>query len=115
MYYNMGYKVVEQIKTQIAVGQLKAGDKLPAVRDLAIEAGVNPNTMQKAFAQLERDGLVYSVRTSGRFVSDNKDKAKALEEELVNSYMNDFTESIKKLGYTPSEVLQLYKEYINKI
>ena len=57
-------QIVEQIKAQIATGQLKAGDKLPAVRELAVEAGVNPNTMQKALSQLEREGLLYSVRTS---------------------------------------------------
>ena len=63
-------QIVEIIKTQIAQGVLKPGDQVPAVRELAVTAGVNPNTMQKALAELEREGVLYSQRTAGRFVAD---------------------------------------------
>ncbi len=69
---------MEQIKAMIATGRLKAGDKLPSVRELAVEAGVNPNTMQKAMSELEREGLLCSRRTSGRFVAKNPEKAKSM-------------------------------------
>ena len=62
-------QLVEQITLKIVSGEYKIGEKLPSVRDLASEATVNPNTMQKALAELERRGLVYSVRTSGRFIT----------------------------------------------
>lgn len=104
---------MEHIKTQIAVGELKAGDKIPTVRDLALEAQVNPNTMQKALSELEREGLLYSVRTSGRFVSDSREKADVIQKELMECYMNTFTESMIKLGYSPKESAQLYADYID--
>ena len=64
-------QIVERIQTDIVSGRYQPGDKLPSVRDLAAEASVNPNTMQKAFAELERTGLVYSRRTSGRFITED--------------------------------------------
>ena len=63
-------QIMNIMKRQIASGELKAGQKLSSVRELALEAGVNPNTMQKALAELEREGLVYSQRTAGRFVAE---------------------------------------------
>ena len=72
-------QLIEQIKVGIVTGAFPPGDRLPSVRDLATEAGVNPNTMQRALAELERDGLVFSQRTAGRFVTEYKtmiDKAK---------------------------------------
>ena len=69
-------QLLERIQLQIVSGIYGPGDKLPSVRDLAAEASVNPNTMQKAFAELERSGLIETKRTSGRFVTeDNSDSA----------------------------------------
>ena len=59
-------QIVDAIKMQIAQGILKPGDQVPAVRELAVTAGVNPNTMQKALSELEREGVLYSQRTAGR-------------------------------------------------
>ncbi len=107
-------QIMEQIKTQIAAGELKAGQKIPAVRELAIEAGVNPNTMQKALSELEREGLLYSERTSGRFVSDIKERTKNMQQELAKQYMDSFTESMSKLGYEPKDAAKVYAEYVEK-
>ena len=65
-------QLIRQIKVGIVTGAFPPGERLPSVRDLATEAGVNPNTMQRAFAELERDGLVYSQRTAGRFVTEDR-------------------------------------------
>lgn len=73
-------QIVEIIKTQIAQGVLKPGDQVPAVRELAVTAGVNPNTMQKALAELEREGVLYSQRTAGRFVAEPKAGGGSLRE-----------------------------------
>ncbi len=108
-------QIVEQIKTQIATGNLKAGDKIPPVRELAVEAGVNPNTMQKALTELERMGLLYSVRTSGRFVADDEKCTGSVHRELVEQYMNTFTENMSKVGYSPQEALKLYQDYVKSI
>ena len=70
-------QIVERIQMEIISGKYSPGDKLPSVRDLAAVAAVNPNTMQKALTELERTGLVYSQRTSGRFITED---AKMIEE-----------------------------------
>ena len=66
-------QIVEKIKLRIISGFYQPGSKLPSVRDLALEAGVNPNTMQKAFAELENSGLLITMRTSGRMVTEDED------------------------------------------
>ena len=108
-------QIVEQIKAQIATGRLKAGDKIPSVRELAVDAGVNPNTMQKALTELERMGLLYSARTSGRFVADDKQRTDSVHEELVEQYMRTFTENMSKVGYSPKEAEKLYSKYVSRI
>ncbi len=108
-------QIIEQIKTQIAIGKLKPGDKMPAVRDLAIEAGVNPNTMQKALSELEREGLLYTQRTSGRFVSDSKEKTMMLQDTLKTQHMKTFTENMGTLGYTAKQAADLYMEYVKNM
>ncbi len=105
-------QIMEQIKTQIAIGELKPGQKMPAVRELAVEAGVNPNTMQKALSELEREGLLYSERTSGRFVSENIKQTTTMQQELAKQYMEGFTDNMGKLGYSPQKAAQLYSEYV---
>ena len=67
-------QLIEQIKVGIVTNVFPPGERLPSVRDLAAEAGVNPNTMQRAMAELERQGLVYSQRTSGRMVTEDKEE-----------------------------------------
>lgn len=106
-------QIMEQLKRQIAIGELKPGDKIPAVRELAIEAGVNPNTMQKALSELEREGLLYSQRTSGRFVSDNREDARNLQQELVVQYMQAYMMNMKKMGYSPKQSAESYMEYVS--
>lgn len=64
-------QIVERIQMEIISGKYSPGDKLPSVRELAAVAAVNPNTMQKALTELERTGLVYSQRTSGRFITED--------------------------------------------
>lgn len=103
---------MEQIKTCIATGKLKAGDKLPSVRELAVEAGVNPNTMQKALSELERDGLLYSTRAAGRYVSESSKVTSGVHDELVEQYMKTFTDNMAKVGYLPSEAAKLYQSYV---
>ena len=71
-------QLLEQIRILIISGRYPAGSKLPSVRDLAAESSVNPNTMQRALAELERSGLIYSQRTSGRFVTEDEELVKKM-------------------------------------
>lgn len=104
-------QIMDIIKQQIASGELAAGEKLPSVRDMALVAGVNPNTMQKALSELEREGLLYSKRTAGRFVAEKKEIKKGLQEELMMEYIETFLSNMKKLGYTVEEVVELIQKY----
>ena len=100
-------QIISQIKERIVAGEWKAGDKLKSVRELALEAGVNPNTMQKALAELEREGLVYSQRTAGRFVSDNKEKTDRLLEEMTMECIKTFVAQMEKMGYKKEQIIEM--------
>ncbi|MBR4469767.1 MAG: GntR family transcriptional regulator [Erysipelotrichaceae bacterium] len=91
-------QIIELLKVDIVSGKYQSGDKLPAVRDLAMEIGVNPNTVQKAFAELERQGLVQSERTSGRYVIIDEKKMKELRDDLSDSYIRDLFVKLRNLG-----------------
>lgn len=100
-------QIVERIQLDIISGKYQPGDKLPSVRDLAGEAAVNPNTMQKAFAELERTGLVYSQRTSGRFITEDTNMIETLKASLAQEKINEFLELMQKLGYKNEEIITL--------
>lgn len=108
-------QIIEHFKTEIAAGSLKAGDKIPPVRELAVSAGVNPNTMQKALSELEREGLLESKRTSGRFVADNMKESEKLKDKLAADLMEDFMKNMNKIGYTPKQSAAKYENYINSL
>lgn len=103
-------QLLENLKLRIVTGKYLCGSQLPAVRELAVEAGVNPNTMQKALSELEREGLVYSVRTSGRFVTDDGELIKNTEHEMASSAAKDFLASMKKLGVAKDEIIKIIEE-----
>ena len=92
------------IKGRIASGAYAPGDKLPPVRDLALEAGVNPNTVQRAYAELERDDLVNAERTSGRFVTTDAEKIRALRAALSNGFIGELFQHLQELGMTNDEI-----------
>ena len=103
-------QLVEQIKLGIVSGNLLPGERLMSVRDMATEAGVNPNTMQRALQELERDGMVYSQRTAGRFVTENMQVIERAKKKFAEEQIRSFLEAMKKLGYQWEEILSLLKE-----
>ena len=107
-------QLMERIQMDIVSGKYHAGDKLPSVRDLAIEAAVNPNTMQKALSELERNGLVHTQRTSGRFITEDKTMLKQLKTELAAVHIQDFLNTMKQLGFPPEEILELIEKTIKE-
>lgn len=104
-------QIMERIRTDIISGKYHAGEKLPSVRDLALEASVNPNTMQKALAELERDNLVYSQRTSGRFITEDEDMLRQLKKDVAKEQIKDFFQKMEHLGYTPDETISLMQRF----
>ncbi len=103
-------QLVEKLQMQIVSGFYHPGDKLPSVRELAQEASVNPNTMQKAFSELEKSGLIITMRTSGRSVTEDVDMIKGIQLELAKENIKEFLENMKQLGYTEEEIVTLIKE-----
>lgn len=100
-------QLMETITAAIASGTLAAGSRLPSVRELAAEAGVNPNTMQRALAELEREGLLYSQRTAGRFVTDQSEQITQKRKEIAMEQIRIFLSSMRDMGYTSEQTLQL--------
>ena len=108
-------QLMEQIQSGIISGYFKPGDKIPSVRDLAAQAGVNPNTMQKALVELERTGLVHTNRTSGRYINSDTEIIKNLKEESANSIIMDFLNNMKKIGFKKEETLEIITKIIEEM
>ena len=104
-------QIVDEMTMRIASGIYEPGEKLSSVRDLAMDAGVNPNTMQRALAELERRGLVYSERTSGRFVTKEEAVLKSLHEELAKKYFQELAEKLRKIGMSGEEIQEAMKKW----
>lgn len=100
-------QLVEQIEQAIMTGVYGPGDKLPSVRDFALEASVNPNTMQKALTELELSGLVYTKRTSGRFITEDKELIAKMKTTIACDKVNLFLKDMKALGFSKKEILDL--------
>ena len=103
-------QLVEQIQERIVSGRYPAGSRLPSVRELATDAAVHPNTMQRALAQLEAEGLVCSQRTSGRFVTKEEDRIMEFKQALAQKIVRDFLTQIGSLGYTRQDVMTLLSQ-----
>lgn len=101
-----------QLKERIVTGDYPAGSHFPSVRDLAAEAGVNPNTMQRAMSQLEADGLVITNRTSGRVVTEDVNVINSTRTVLALERTNSFLKDMKALGYDSAETLEFVKKGI---
>lgn len=103
-------QLIEQIKVGIVTGVFPKGERLPSVRDLATEAGVNPNTMQRAMTELERDGLVYSQRTAGRFVTEDETMIQQAKRALAERHIQTFLKAMSGLGFQREEMIALLRQ-----
>ena len=108
-------QIIDEMTMRIASGAYAPGGKLPSVRDLAMEAGVNPNTMQKALSELERKGLVFSERTSGRFITKEEKVLKELHEGLAKRYFDELSEKLRKIGLSEKEIKSAASEWLKTI
>ncbi|MCR5417740.1 MAG: GntR family transcriptional regulator [Lachnospiraceae bacterium] len=104
-------QIVEKLKNRIVSGYYPPGEKIPSVRELASEAGVNPNTMQKALGDLERQGLLHTQRTNGKTVTDEEDKILAMREGMAEEETGIYFEKMRSLGYVPSKT----REFVDRM
>ena len=100
-------QIMATIRGAILTGELPPGKKIPSVRDLAAEAQVNPNTMQRALTELEREGLLVSGGTSGRSVTQEQGILSAMREEALKELARECAEKFMVFGLTPSQAAQL--------
>jgi DNA-binding transcriptional regulator YhcF (GntR family) len=107
-------QIIERIKLLIASEKWKPGEKIDPVRELAFQIGVNPNTVQRALSELEREGLIYSVRTSGRFVTENTALIKKTREKIAEEKIRDFFEFLFDLGYSSEDIDSILSAKINE-
>lgn len=103
-------QLLERIQRQIVSGRYRPGDKLPSVRELAAEASVNPNTMQKAFAELERSGLIITRRTSGRFVTEDTQMIAQIRTSLAKEEIHSFLARMKGLGFETQDIIRILSQ-----
>lgn len=104
-------QLLEELKRRIVSGYYQPGEKLLPVRELAQEAKVNPNTMQKALAELERQDLVFAVRTTGRYITEDTSLIENTKEEFVAFHVRTYYNEMKALGYQKEAMIQLISDY----
>ncbi|MBD9120103.1 MULTISPECIES: GntR family transcriptional regulator [Streptococcus] len=107
-------QIAKYIKMKIISQEIKSGDQLPTVRELAEEAGVNPNTMQRAFSELEQEGMVFSKRTSGRFVTEDEKLIKQKRHELATEELQSFVQNMHHIGFDTSDIIAVLESYVKE-
>ena len=100
-------QLIQRLTEAIVSGVYAPGEKLPSVRKLALEAGVNPNTVQRSLTELEREGLVFSQRTAGRFVTENENMIVNAKLRIADERVSEFLRSMKTLGCGRQEIISL--------
>ena len=102
-------QLLEQLQLRIIAGVYRAGERLPSVRDLAQEAAVNANTMQRALTELEQAELVYAQRTAGRFITEDLEKIAAARAAFARQHARSYLQGMEKLGYAREEALEFLR------
>lgn len=107
-------QLAEIVRHRIMTGEYPQGSRIPAVRDLAVEAGVNPNTMQKALNALEESGIVYSQRTAGRFVTEDENLIEQLKYQSSRKQIQLFIKQMQSMGYRAEEIPLLVERAVKE-
>lgn len=107
-------QIMELIKKEIATGKLPPGGQMASVRELAMQYQVNPNTVQRALSELEREGLVKSDRTVGRFINDQSEMIEALKNQMIEDVIGDFIKKVKELNIDEKAICSLIERYLSR-
>lgn len=108
-------QIIEYMQKGIISGEYKPGDKLLPVREMAVSAAVNPNTMQKALQELEKDNLLFTKRTSGRFITEDTNMIDELKESFVRKQIFDFYKKMQSIGLTKQEIIIYVKKTFEEV
>ncbi|MDD6204683.1 MAG: GntR family transcriptional regulator [Firmicutes bacterium] len=107
-------QLIEQFRLKILSGEYPPGSKVASVRELAHEACVNPNTVQRAFTELEREGLVYTQRTSGRYITADQELISQCRSRTAAGFVSDFLQSMEKIGIPKEQLPDELKKYVKE-
>lgn len=107
-------QIMNYIKERIITEELKKGEKLPSVRELAEQIKVNPNTVQRAYQELERENVAHSQRGLGRYITEDEEKIKVLKSEMADKFINAFIQGMSKLGYGPDEIINILNNRLER-
>lgn len=107
-------QIIERVQLDIITGHYHSGEKLPSVRDLAAEAAVNPNTMQKALSELERSGLLHTRRTSGRYITEDYELIRKMKTDLAAMQVREFITRMRQLGLEEQEIIGLIQDLMRE-
>ncbi len=105
-------QIIDNIKRDIVVGKLKAGQKMSSVRELARILKVNPNTMQRVYQELDREKITFTKRGMGTYVTEEEKTISSLKKEISKKIILDFVEGMNKLGFSNEEMINILKEYL---
>ena len=108
-------QIIEFFESEISSGRLKAGERINSIRALALQFKVNPNTVQKSLNELERNGLIFTDRTNGKFVSEDEKIIKNLKEKLTRRLGRTVYDQAKMMGLSFDETMQLIKEVWGRV
>ena len=103
-------QIAHRIRKSVLSGGYQAGAQIPTVRQLALEAAVNPNTVQHAFTELENEGIIIAKGTQGRFVTDDQQVVQAVREEVARQLAQAFVEEMDQLSITAEQAVELIRE-----
>lgn len=103
-------QISERLTKSVLSGEIKPGEQMPTVRQLALESAVNPNTVQRAFGHLETKGILISQGTIGRFVTTDTTVIETSRKELGDEIIKKFIKDMKQLSYSDQEIINLLKE-----
>ena len=104
-------QLADQMTESIVTGEFAPGERFPSVRELAMQAGVNPNTMQRALARLEEDGLLITSRTAGRNVTEDEEILRAVRSQLAEKRVIEYLENMEKLGYSSGMAADFARQF----
>lgn len=108
-------QIINIIKKRIVSGDLKEGEKLPSVRELATEVKTNPNTVQRAYSELEREDLVYTQRGMGTFLTEDENIIVKLRDSMASNIVRSFILDMKSMGFKEKDILDLLNENMKEV
>jgi GntR family transcriptional regulator len=108
-------QLADRINRQIVSNELKAGEKLPSIRDMGIKYSINPNTIQRTYSEMEREGILETKRGQGTFVTEEQDRLAQLRENLKKEQILSFVQVMQEMGYSSHEIISGLQDHLNKL